>query len=275
MPFIDKKPSIENLTSQIVTYKQTCENGYQDLIDEMKEINLHNRKQWEYVFILKALKDKGMLSEGRKGIGFGVGSEPMPAVMAKYGVNVLATEINIEKKNDNGWVKGRNKEQQLNMLNSRGICDAGKFKELVRYRDVDMNKIPDDLHDFDFTWSSCALEHLGTMEKCTDFIFNSLKTLKPGGVAVHTTEFTLSKNSTVTEGSTVFFREKDIREIEKRLTDQGHKITINLNKGKTVKDWMIDLPPYKRKNHIKLLVSKQWKFLVVTSIGLIIQKSEN
>lgn len=275
MPFIDKKPSIKNLTSQIVTYEQTTEHVYQKLMDEMKETNFHNRKQWEYVFILQALKENGMLNKDKIGLGFGVGSEPMPAVMAKYGTKVRVTEINIEHKNDMGWVKGRNKQQQLKELNARDICDEDKFNELVDYRDVDMNNIPDDLYDFDFNWSSCALEHLGTMEKCTAFIFNSLKTLKPGGIAVHTTEFTLSKSLTITEGSTVFFREKDIREIEKRLTYSGHKITINFNKGNTIRDWLIDLPPYKKKNHIKLLISKQWKFLVATSIGLIIQKSEN
>lgn len=38
-----------------------------------------HRKQWEYVFICKALHERGLLAPGRRGIGFGVGSEPLPA----------------------------------------------------------------------------------------------------------------------------------------------------------------------------------------------------
>ncbi len=275
MPFIDREPTMSGVTSQLVTYKQTCDPIYAKWLKEMKEENHHNRKQWEYVFIMQALEENGMLAADKKGLGFGVGSEPLPALMAKRGISTLVTEINIETKNENGWVKGRNKQEYMAALNSKDICDESRFNELVYFRDVDMNYIPQDLRGFDFVWSSCSLEHLGTIDKCTEFIFNSLDCLKQGGIAAHTTEYTLSKNKTVTEGSTVFFREKDIRQIEKRLIDAGHRVTINLNKGNTFRDWKIDFPPYKKDNHLKLLVSKQWKLLVATSIGLIIKKSSN
>jgi hypothetical protein len=272
MPIINKENGMTGLTSQLVTYKQMTEPVYEKWLEEMKEENYHNRKQWEYVFILQALKEHGMLREGKRGLGFGVGSEPIAAVLAKYGVEIVATEINIEKKNDRGWIKGRDVASELQTLNRWGICDTEKFHHLVSFKDVDMNYIPEDLWDFDFNWSSCALEHLGNMDLCTEFIFKSLETLKPGGVAVHTTEFTLAKKLTVKEGFTIFFRESDIREIERRLTAEGHKITVNFHKGNTIHDWMIDIPPYKKENHIKLLISKHWKLLVATSLGLIIQK---
>lgn len=272
---MNKQPKFNDLVSQLATYKQTLEPIYGQWINDIKEHNFHNRKQWEYVYILQALKENGFLKDGISGLGFGVGSEPLPAVMAKYGCKVLATEINIEKKNEKGWVKGRDIETQIKELNSKGICNHEKFNQLVSFKDVDMNKIPSDLSDFDFTWSCCSLEHLGNMELCTDFIFNSLDCLKPGGVAIHTTEFTLSKKNTITKGSTVFFREQDIISIASRLTDSGHEISLNLHKGNHIRDWLIDIPPYKKKNHIKLLISKQWKFLVATSIGIIIKKNRN
>jgi len=272
MPIINKVSGMTDLTSQLVTYKQTNEPVYDRWLEEIKEGNHHNRQQWEYVFILQALKENGMLQAGKRGLGFGVGSEPIPAVLAKYGVELTATEINIEKKNDRGWIKGRNVATELQTLNRWGICETEQFHKLVSFRDVDMNNIPDDLRDYDFNWSSSSLEHLGNMELCTDFIFNSLKTLKPGGIAVHTTEFTLSKKLTVKDGLTVFFRETDIRELERRLTAEGHKIIVNFNKGNSLHDWLIHIPPYRKENHLKLLISSHWKLFVATSLGLIIQK---
>jgi hypothetical protein len=43
----------------------------------------------------------------------------------------------------------------------------------------------DDLSTYDFIWSSCSLEHLGSLELGEQFIYNSLKHLKPGGVCPH------------------------------------------------------------------------------------------
>ncbi len=74
-----------------------------------------------------------------------------------------------------------------------------------------MNDIPGDLEGFDFNWSSCSFEHLGSIEKGINFLMNQLKTLKPGGWAVHTTEFNVSSDDkTIESGDTVVYRKKDI-----------------------------------------------------------------
>ena len=264
---------MSGLVSQLPTTDQMKSEIYKFWLDEIREENRFSRKQWEYVYILQALREYNLLRDGIRGVGFGVGSEPLPAVMAKHGCTVLATEINIEKPNVKGWVKDRSIDEQLASLNSRGICEDDRFKNLVSFRDVDMNNIPDDISGFDFTWSSCALEHLGSLKQGEDFIFNSLKCLKPGGLAVHTTEFTLARHGTVENGSTVFYRKKDIISLAERLHDSGHEITLNFSPGRSFLDWYIDFAPYRRTRHIKLIVSKQWKLLLATSIGLLIKKS--
>ncbi|HZI52320.1 MAG TPA: hypothetical protein VFD56_01350, partial [Chitinophagaceae bacterium] len=48
---------------------------------------------------------------------------------------------------------------------TKKLCDEDLFRKSVVYRAVDMNKIPGDLVDFDFNWSSCSFEHLGSIEK--------------------------------------------------------------------------------------------------------------
>ena len=36
-----------------------------------------HRKMWEWLFIAEALRERGMLAAGRRGVGFGVGQEPL------------------------------------------------------------------------------------------------------------------------------------------------------------------------------------------------------
>ena len=267
------EPAMHELKSQLVTYSQMQSEIYAGWLKELKIDNRYHRKDWEHIYILEALKAGGMLRDGMSGVGFGVGSEPLPAVMATYGCRVLATEINIEKEHDKGWVKGADVTSHLAKLNEQQICEPEKFKSLVSYRDVDMNYLPPDLSDFDFTWSSCSLEHLGTLEHGVQFIFNSLKCIKPGGLAVHTTEYTTARNRTVTHGSTVYYRKSDIFDLAQRLAAEGHRLELNLSTGSSWRDWYLDIAPYRQKNHLKLVVSKQGKLLVGTSIGLIIRKA--
>ncbi|MBV5337004.1 MAG: hypothetical protein J0653_03215, partial [Deltaproteobacteria bacterium] len=71
----------------------------------------------------------------------------------------------------------------------------------------------------DFCWSSCSLEHLGSIKAGLDFIKASLKTLKVGGVAVHTTEYNVSSDeATIDNNPTlVLFRRCDIQGLVEEL----------------------------------------------------------
>jgi hypothetical protein len=133
-----------------------------------------------------------------------------------------------------------------------------------------MNAIPADLVDFNFTWSSCAYEHLGSIEAGLTFFENSLKCLAPGGIAVHTTELNLSSNSsTLDKGGTVIFRRRDFETLAERLLAQGHEVMpITFDSGDTDLDRFIDLPPYSSDPHLKLQLLR-W---VSTSFGMIVRK---
>ena len=81
----------------------------------------------------------------------------------------------------------------------------------MHFRVVDMNAVPDDLRGFDFSWSSGAVEHLGSLAAGADFVLAQMDCLRPGGVAVHTTEFLVSSDvDTVEAGGTVFYRRRDV-----------------------------------------------------------------
>ncbi len=229
-----------------------------------------HRKQWEWCFIAQALKERGMLGPGSKGLGFGVGEEPLSDAFAARGCAIVATDLDRSDTRSNVWANSRQHAATLALLNRRGICDPAEFGRLVTLRPADMNAIPPDLTGFDFTWSACSLDHLGTLEKASQFILNSLRCLRPGGVAVHTTEFNIVSNQdTVTEGETVIFRCRDIEAVAEQLRSQGHHVEIDWTIGNGIADNAVDVHPLDEKVHLRLQL---YQYLI-TSIGLIIEKA--
>ncbi len=230
------------------------------------------RKQWEFVFIAQVLFERGFLAPGKRGLVFGAGQEPLPALFASFGVSILATDQTAEDAERSGWAASNQHTFNLETLNRRGICTDFVFKEHVSYMTVDMNDIPPSLDgSFDFCWSACALEHLGSLEHGASFIENSLKTLRSGGLCVHTTEFNLTSNTRTLESpGCSFYRRCDIEKIIERLERGGYKISpIDWTSGQGFAERVVDFPPYGRgEPHIRLR-SHNYD---VTSIGLIIER---
>ena len=160
-----------------------------------------------------------------------------------------------------------------------GLCTRALFDKNVSLQYVDMNAIPDHLEGkYDFCWSACALEHLGSIKNGLQFIENSLKTLVPGGLSIHTTEFNyLEDEETIDNYGTVLFRKQDFEGLYARLMAASHEVAVlDFNVGSDFLDRFIDLPPYDSKiyahtqdAHLKLLIDG----FASTSFGLIIRKS--
>lgn len=177
---INEEPSLTNPVSQMATEAQCRSDA---CVYWCKEIRLphepiFHRKLWEYAYILQCLSETGMMSPGRRGLGFGVGQEPL-------------------------------------------------------------------------------------------FVKNSLKCLRPGEIAVHTTEFNVFSNeATIDHQQTVLFRRQDIDRLAAELTSQGHEIVLNYNTRSGPFDRHIDVPPWSG-IHLKL----QLEQYITTSLGLLIQKA--
>ena len=213
--------------------------------EDGRDVMLH-RKMWEWLFIAEALRERGLLAPGRTGLGFGVGQEPLVALFADEGCDVVATDQPHGAAVASGWTASEVEwAGGLEHLNTHGLCPDELFVRRVRFRPVDMNAIPDDLRGFDFTWSSCALEHLGTLGAGADFVVAQMECLKPGGVAVHTTEYLVGSNDdTVEAGGTVFYRRRDIEALVDRLRRAGHAIDVDFTLGSTPEDLHVDVAPY-------------------------------
>jgi hypothetical protein len=230
-----------------------------------------HRKLWEFVYICQGLHERGMLTEGRRGVGFGVGGEPLPSLFASFGCEVLATDIDSGDAAAAGWAASAQHAAGRETLRRPDLCPDEAFDRLVRFEACDMNAVPDTIQGFDFCWSACALEHLGSIDNGLAFIERSLACLKPGGFAIHTTEFNVSSNTaTVDNEGTVLFRRQDLERLSERLTAAGHKVApLNFDPGAGVIDNYVDLPPYKAQPHLKLALLG----FVSTSYGIIVQKA--
>jgi hypothetical protein len=231
----------------------------------------YHRKLWEWVFIIHHLREAGVLQEGKRGVVFGVGRERLPSLFAKLGAEIVATDAPDDIGEESGWKKTDQHSTALSQIRYIDTVDGDVFDRKVSMRTCDMNNITPDLNDFDFTWSSCCLEHLGSLEAGALFVINSVeKTLKIGGTAVHTTEFNMSSNDeTVTEGATVIYRKRDMEDLVRRLEDRGHHVQpFKVAPDSHFLDWYVDAPPFAHDPHLKLQLGK----FVATSVGLVITR---
>lgn len=267
------EPNLNNPVSQLCTSSQLLSPVYRKWCREMHSPARFSRKQWEFVFILQVLNIKGMLNQGKKGLGFGCGREPLVGLLAKYGCEIIATDLEHDLAQERGWVDTMQHTSSIESLYSCAteFITRQNFFERVTYRSVNMNDIPADLEGkFDFVWSACALEHLGSLQHGLDFIKNSVRCLKEGGVAVHTTEFNVSSNDTTCEDPNCsIYRARDIERLMVELEAEGYQVEpLNLNTGGGKVDHHVDIPPYGFSPHLKLMLSGY----VVTSIGFIVRR---
>jgi len=276
------------MNSNLCNYEDFLTNDYEkfcELIHEKKRIH---RKQWEFYVIYENIKKHVKSFDGKKGLGFAVGSEVIVPLFVKLGANVTASDLD---PNDPSSVAWANTNQHMsNGFNKYfdGYIKKMLFENKCEFKYINMNNIPLDLNGYDFIWSSCALEHLGSIKLGLEFIEKSLACLKPGGVAVHTTEFNyLSNDDTLETPGCVCFRKKDIEQIVTKLSHKGYSVEIiNYDRHKNIVNDHVDEFPYNgsqhaiffeiqnydvMKSHINIKLDKY----VSTSIYLVIKKPLN
>jgi hypothetical protein len=253
-------------------------------LKELKIPRLFHRKLWEFGYVLQSIYEAGLMHEGARGLGFGCGIEPLPSYLASKGVKVTVTDLPPDDSRVKGWVNTAQHTTFLDRAFHADLVERGAFEENVELRFVDMNNIPSDLLGFDFCWSICALEHVGSIQQGLAFIENSLDTLRPGGVSVHTTEFNfLNDEETIDNWGTVLFQKRHFSALAEKLKSQGHHVAaLDFDVGRKPMDRFIDLPPwshdateYQRniwsgdEQHIKLAVDG----FACTCFGVIVRKA--
>lgn len=242
-----------------------------------------HRKLWELAYVLQAIYENGYMRPNTRGLGFGCGVEPLPSYLAQVGAQITMTDLPTEEAQAAGWIDTNQHVALAKQAFFPALVSEKEFDERVTLRNVDMNAIPDDLVDYDFCWSICALEHLGSLDKGLAFIENSLRTIRPGGLSVHTTELNInSAGGTVDNWPTVLFQRQHLEQLAAKLREQGHYVAeLNFQYGDKPMDRFIDLPPY---HHNLSADMAQWlgdpahlkvgvDGFVCTCFGLIIRKA--
>lgn len=267
------------LTSQVCRFGTLDSPAFRRWIARLGDTWDAHRKKWELAYICQVLAERGLLTAGMQGLGFAVGTEKLPAFLASHGCRITATDLPAEDERNRAWAATGQWVGDLEALNAHGLCPATEFRERVRYQPVDMNDIPADLAGYDFTWSTCSFEHCGSVELGLRFLERQMACLRPGGLAVHTTEFNLTSNDdTISDGPCVIFRLRDIEEVCRRLVDQGHTIEpLDVDPGGHELDRFVDPPPYyesAKEPHGRIKHLRLGLFgYASTSIGLIIRKA--
>jgi SAM-dependent methyltransferase len=242
---------------------------------------LYHRKLWEDCFVLQALWEAGMLEPGRRGLGFAVGQEQLPSLFAARGLDITATDLDPADRRARGWLaSGQHSAATAAQLHHPHQLERAAFDARVGFRAVDMRRIPADLAGYDFVWSVCALEHLGTLQRGLDFVVQAMRCLKPGGLAIHTTEYNLNpQERTIGRGYTVLYQRRHMDALAARLAAEGHQmLAFDDARGDGMLDHFVDLPPYPHHPfalaplhapHLRLSLHGR----IVTSAGIIIRKA--
>jgi len=213
---------------------------------QLKVPIIMHRKLWELAYILQAICEHGHMREGARGLGFGCGTEPIPSYLASRGASITVTDLPAERAQEAGWADTGQHAATLESSFRSEFLDRDTFDRRVSLEIVDMNAIPSHLRNYDFCWSVCALEHLGSIEQGLAFIENSLETLRPGGLSVHTTELNIDPDGpTFDNWPTVLFQPKHIEALADRLREKGHEVApLDFALGDKPMDRFIDLPPW-------------------------------
>jgi SAM-dependent methyltransferase len=241
---------------------------------------VYHRKLWEDCFILQALWEAGMLAPDRRALGFAVGREALPAILAAQGVQVVATDLDSGDARARDWIATNQHGNAVEALYRPALLPRAEFDARVSFRTADMAAIPEDLRQggFDLVWSACAMEHLGSLERGMRFVEQAMRCLRPGGIAVHTTEFNLDGLAgTLGRGSTVLYQRRHMEALAARLAAQGHSmLPLDDGHGTGMLDRYVDLSPFEEARsplgvvfppHLRLSV----RGFPVTSAGLIVR----
>lgn len=254
--FVIKK-KIKN--DKIIKSNLCCEqyffsSDYHFFCNNIKYEPIIHRKIWEYFIIAEKIKNyyKNKL-KNKKGLGFAVGNEPLVPYFISKKTYITGTDICEKHKNYHIW-KSTNQNIDIGFdkftdpKSNKYFLDKNQFDKFFKKEYVDMNKLPKNIgnNDFDFLWSSCALEHLGSIEKSFKFIISSLKYLKKGGIAVHTTEYNYDsdQNTLISEDCILFLR-NHFKILGKKLKKYGHKLlTMNFFRENSEINDYVDVYPY-------------------------------
>jgi SAM-dependent methyltransferase len=150
---------------------------------ELEEQPRLHRKQWEFAQIFRALRRRGFLRANARGLSMGGGVERLLYALARHVRHLTVTDL---YESASVWEGARTDDPD------RSVKASAPFPiddSRVSARHMDMRALEFADGVFDFCYSSCAIEHIGTYDDFLTHLREVRRVLKDDGVYVLTTEF--------------------------------------------------------------------------------------
>jgi hypothetical protein len=256
-------PDLEQPVSQLCTAAQFENAAYLEITRAMAFPEGRARPRWEQAWIVSVLATEGLIAPGRRGLGLQVARERVAALVASRGVEVLATNDEVDD--------GEAAETRRGWLFYPEVLHIEEFDRLVRFAGLDLGALPGlAAEPFDFCWSVGITGRLRSIDAALAFFEASLAPLKPGGLALHTFAFNLaSDRATLDTRHLTLLRRRDIEALAERLMQAGHRLLpFNTHPGTDRADEQVrteatGMPGLRQRNGN----------MVSTSFGLAIRKA--
>jgi SAM-dependent methyltransferase len=182
-------------------------------LDELHQVVYFHRKLWEYVAIIHALEDFGLLDGTRNALGLGTGVEPLSFYLANHCAMVQAIDLFSESSQ---WQEAR--------IAVESAYEQSPFpyaRERLSFLNMDMRRLEIPSESVDFVWSCSSIEHVTNADEYVQLLQGAARVLRPGGYCVVTTEFNLAGEGNYMPDlvlSDIPLLERVTRETELRLT---------------------------------------------------------
>lgn len=191
-----------------------------------------HRKLWEFAAILQTIYESGLMVPGARALGFGVADEPLPSYLASLGIDVVATDLADETERDR-------------MFNPM-LVESDVFDQRVEISNLDLRRLDDPtLRGFDFCWSSGVLNNFHAMDEAADAVIGAMDTLRPGGLAVHTTDFAFADDMPFSPKGGLAFPKRFFESLADQLNGRRHEVLpLSFGLGDHPLDGYVDLEPF-------------------------------
>ena len=211
-------PVLADPVTQVATAAQLRESAAGGWLARLRPKGSSGLEHWRKVYTLQVLRRYGMLEHGATGVGFEPSPSGVPAALAAMRTKVVAAFPARPGHPLNAELLKRD-------LAGRAPCDKAAFDENVEVRIASWRRIPEELVNFDFLWSTRANERLYSVAAAAQFVEDAMACLRPGGLAVHVMSYDLSPGGRgIPSTDRILLQQGDVERIALVLVSRGHEV---------------------------------------------------
>ncbi len=149
---------------------------------DLHEFPRFHRKQWEFATVFHVLKSLGLLEPTNSALSMGGGKERLSYAVASRIKHLFITDLYDAQ---TMWDCARTEDPERFIKSDMPFpVDPSRLSALR----MDMRKLEFPDASFDFCYSSCAIEHIGSDKDFQSHLKEVNRVLKEGGIYVFTTE---------------------------------------------------------------------------------------